>query len=269
MVMFKNSKLHTAITEGNTARMKELLDLGADPNYEDDYGRTFLWFAVNRGNFEAVKLLVESGAKVTTEMKYDGTLLQKAARKGSVDIARYLIEKNPKLLELRDRDGETALHTAAAAGYADFVTFLIEQGLDPNARNFNNRAPLALAQKNNHTDVIEVLKPLAPQRLRLAPVAETPALTEEWRKLPGERIAHVSIEEAIGYRVTEIFNFAAREKTTLYQNLESKSETVETRSFDQMGDKSVLETALAELRKRGGVSEPSSITGFEKKKLAP
>ncbi len=102
-----------------------------------------------------------------------------------------------------------------------------------------------------------------------APMEEVEPLSDAWRKLPGERIAHVAVEEAIGYRITEIFNFSAREKTTLYRNLESNAETVETRGFDAIGDKTPIEQALEELRKRGGISEPSSVTGFEKKKLTP
>lgn len=278
-MMFKKSKLHSAISDGDITRMKEVLAQGVDPDYEDDYGRSFLWFAVNRGNLAAVQTLVEAGAAVTTANKYNGTVLQVAARKGSVEIASYLLDKNPKLLEARDRDGNTALHTAAESGYPDLVAFLIEKGLDANTKNFNNRSPLSLAQKNNHHEVADLLKPYAPARMRLvpapesesgpAPAEEPPALADEWRKLPGERIAHVAVEEAIGYRITEIFNFSAREKTTLYRNLESNAETVETRSFDAMGDKGPIEQALEELRKRGGLSEPSSVTGFEKKKLAP
>ena len=278
-MMFKKSKLHTAITDGDIARMKEVLAQGVDPDHEDDYGRSFLWFAVNRGNLAAVQTLVEAGAAVTVANKYNGTVLQVAARKGSVEIASYLLEKNPKLLEQRDREGNTALHTAAESGYPDLVAFLIEKGLDANAKNFNNRSPLSLAQKNNHHEVADLLKPYAPARMRLvsaldpeapsAPAAEVAPLSDAWRKLPGERIAHVAVEEAIGYRITEIFNFSAREKTTLYRNLESNAETVETRGFDAIGDKAPIEQALEELRKRGGVSEPSSVTGFEKKKLTP
>ncbi|MDI1228890.1 MAG: ankyrin repeat domain-containing protein [bacterium] len=276
-MMFKKSKLSNAISEGDIARMNEVLAQGIDPDYEDDYGRSFLWFAVNRGNLAAVRALVDAGATVTAASKYNGTLLQAAARKGSVEIAAYLLDKNPKLLESRDRDGNTALHTAAETGYPDLVAFLIEKGLDANAKNFNNRSPLSLAQKNNHAEVSDLLKPYTPARMRLMPaldpapvqVEEVAPLSDEWRKLPGERIAHVAVEDAIGYRITEIFNFSAREKTTLYRNLESNAETVETRGFDAIGDKTPIEQALEQLRKRGGISEPSSVTGFEKKKLSP
>ncbi len=273
-MMFKKSKLHNAIMDGNILRMKELLDLGTNPNYADDYGRTFLWFAINRGNLAAVMVLVDNCATVSTETRFRGSLLQTAAEKGSVEIAAYLLSKNPELLQLKDRDGNNALHTAATAGYPDMLAFLIEKGLDPNDKNFNNSTPLALAQKGSHAEAIEVLKPYAPARSRALPALESEAAPAadtdgEWKKLPGERIARVAVEDAIGYRITEIFNFAAREKTTLYRNLESNAETVETRGFDAMGDKTPIEQALAELQKRGGLSDVTSISGFEKKKLAP
>ncbi|TAL28224.1 MAG: hypothetical protein EPN97_15020 [Alphaproteobacteria bacterium] len=273
MVMFKKSKLHTAINDGDSKVVREMLDLGVDPNYTDDYGRSFLYFAVYRGNRDAAELLLQKGAKVELKTRGDGTLLHLAARKGGIEIAGMLLERQPGLLSMKDSDGNTALHAAAEHGYAEMAAFLIEKGGDPNLKNFANRTPLFLAQKNSHDEAADLLRPLT-QSVKVSSQPEpdeTPpaANTSDWKKLPGERIAHIAVEEAIGYRITEIFNFSARERTTLYQNLETKIETAETRAFDQIGDKSALEQALAELQKRGGTADAGSISGLDKKRLAP
>ncbi len=281
MVMFKKSKLRSAIERGDATGVKEMRDLGVNPNYADQYARSFLWYAINHGNRDAVELLIGKGATVDAEIRYDGTLLHMAARKGSVEIATMLLEKTPALLQLKDKTGNTALHEAAAYGYPEFVDFMIRKGLDPNQKNFENRTALSLAQKASQTEVAELLKPYAPVRTpvetALADTEQTPppaalppapAQEDPWKKLPGERIARIAVEEAIGYRITEIFNFSAREKTTLYHNLDTKSETVETRGFSDLGDRSTLETALAELQKRGGRSDVSSISGIDKKKIS-
>ncbi len=181
-MMFKKSKLHNAIMDGNILRMKELLDLGTNPDHADDYGRTFLWFAINRGNLAAVMVLVDNGATVSVETRYRGSLLQTAAEKGSVEIAEYLLSKNPELLNLKDRDGNNALHTAATAGYPDMLAFLIEKGLDPNDKNFSNRTPLAIAQKGGHAEAIEVLKPYTPARSRALPRWRQPPRRHPLRK---------------------------------------------------------------------------------------
>jgi hypothetical protein len=275
MVMFKKNKLFYALNNGDTRTVKEMLDLGVNPNHTDDCGRSFLYWAVYRGNRDAAELLVQKGAAVDSGTRSEGTLLHLAARKGSVEIADMLLRLKPDLLGLKDSDGNTALHVAAENGYAEVAAFLIEKGADTNLKNFANRTPLFFAQKNSHDDVAELLKPLTqsakvPAALEPAPeISPLAAAESSWKKLPGERIAHVAIEDAIGYRITEIFNFSARERTTLYQNLETKIETAETRSFDQIGDKSALEQALTELQKRGGTADAGSISGLDKKRLAP
>lgn len=274
MVMFKKSKLHEAINSGDTPTVKAMLDLGVDPNYTDDYSRSFLYFAVSRGNRDAAELLLQKGAKVELKTRHDGTLLHLAAKKGGIEIAGMLLTRQPELLGMKDSDGNTALHAAAEQGYAEMAAFLLEKGADPNLKNFANRTPLFFAQKNNHDEASDLLRPLT-QAVKVAAQIEPEAAplpaadASDWKKLPGERIAHVAIEEAIGYRITEIFNFSARERTTLYQNLETKIETAETRAFDQIGDKSALEKALAELQKRGGTADAGSISGLDKKRLAP
>ncbi|MEZ0225284.1 MAG: ankyrin repeat domain-containing protein [Alphaproteobacteria bacterium] len=275
MVMFKKSKLHEAINTGDTKVVKDMLDLGVDPNYTDDYGRSFLYFAVSRGNRDAAELLLQNGAKVDLKTRSDGTLLHLAAKKGGIEIAGMLLARQAELIGMKDSDGNTALHAAAEHGYAEMASFLIERGADPNLKNFANRTPLFLAQKVGYVEVSELLKPLTlsakttPQ-IEAAPESPPePAAESPWKKLPGERIAHIAVEETIGYRITEIFNFSARERTTLYQNLDTKIETAETRSFDQIGDKSALEQALTELQKRGGMADAGSISGIDKKRLTP
>ncbi|MEZ0260789.1 MAG: ankyrin repeat domain-containing protein, partial [Alphaproteobacteria bacterium] len=113
MVMFKKSKLHEAINCGDSKVVKDMLDLGVDPNYTDDYGRSFLYFAVLRGNRDAAEILLQKGAKVDLKARHDGTLLHLAAIKGSVEIAGMLLALLPELLTMKDSDGNSALHTAA------------------------------------------------------------------------------------------------------------------------------------------------------------
>lgn len=278
-MMFKNKKLRRAIIGGDTQSVKTLLDAGANPNGTDMDGDSMLWYAVRNGHREAVRLLLDKGAEVTTALDYGSSLLHKAAEKGSVEITAMLLEKCPALLQVTDDVGNTPLHTAALNGYPELAADLVARGVDPRAKNFNNRTAYSLAQKKNHGDVMELLRPLTlpagaqpadPALESVAPdTVEAPETADSaWRKLHGERIARVAVEDAIGYRITEIFNFTAREKTTLYHNLAAKSDTVETRSFDDLGDKAALEEAMRQLQVRGGKPDPDSILGPAKKRLS-
>jgi hypothetical protein len=292
--MFNNTRLYDAIARNDHEAMTRAIAKGADlAGFRDRYGHSFLEHAIDHGNVDAAKLLIAKGAPVSEKSTgYNGTPLHAAARKGSLEITQLLLEKNPELLSAKNASGDTALHAAAERGHTDVVEFLIAKGADPAQKNYNNRAPLFLARENRHEDTVAALRahipapprpaPQAPVGLPQAPAvvqaaalravpAPRPAAPENadktvWKKLPGERIAAVRLEGIIGYRITEIFNFAARERTTLYQNLETKMETVETRGFDQLGDRAALEEALAELRRRGGTSDAGSLTALDKKK---
>lgn len=279
-MLFKNKKLRSAIIGGRTQDVKTLLDAGADPNGTDMDGDSMLWYAVRNGHREAVRMLLEKGARAEASLRYGSTLLHMAAEKGSVEITAMLLEKRPQLLDITDDVGNTPLHIAALNGYPELAADLIARGVDPRAKNYSNRTAYSLAQKKNHGDVMALLRPLTlpagvlpadPALESIAPAAAvgiTETTDSTWKKLQGERIARVAVEDAIGYRITEIFNFTAREKTTLYHNLAAKSDTVETRSFDDLGDKAALQEAMRQLQAQGGKPDPDSILGPAKKRLS-
>lgn len=269
MIFFQAHKLAKAIDHADHARLEELLQKGANTEACEEYGRKPLERAVWRGNAEAVKLLLAHNAQKDMSW-HDGSLLHLAANYGRVEIAEMLLKKWPEMLKDEDHHFNTALHTAAESGYAEMVTFLIDKGIDPATKNMENRTALFLAQKNKHQDVVDILsafqekvpppKPTLPKKLTQA---EEQA-GDGWAKLADDRIAHVAIEKEIGYRVTEIFNFAARERTTLYQNMATKVETAVVRNFDDIAEKSQLEEALAVLQQKGGTATIGGISGLRK-----
>lgn len=267
MILFQASKISNAIHREDHARLEELLKKGANPNATEDMRRCPLELAVHIGNAKAVDLLIAYDA--APDMTWgDGSLLHVAAANGRVDIAQKLIEKWPEMLHKEDHHFNNALHVAAERGYAEMVSFLIDRGLDPHGKNRENRTPLFLAEKAKHQDVIDILTaylasietPKLPLPQKLA-AAQNSAPQDAWRQLDTDKIAHVKTEEALGYRITEIFNFTARERTTLFHNLATRSETAVIRNFDDISEKAPLEEALAELHKRGG---RGSISGIRK-----
>jgi len=160
MVMFKKSKLESAVKSGNLAAARELIELGTELTFTDEYGYTMLHYAVSRGHIQMAQLLIEKGADAEQKLSSEGTLLHVAAQRGSVEVAKLLLEKAPQLLMALDYRGNTPLHAAAEAGQADFAVFLIGLGADVNTRNFDSRTPLFLAQKQEHRDTEALLKPL-------------------------------------------------------------------------------------------------------------
>ena len=86
------------LTDGDRATMNIN---GADVNYCDEYGTTFLIWASTRGYTNDVKSLIDNGADVNA----------------------------------RNNDGQTALIKACFIGHADIVRLLLVNGADVNAKN--------------------------------------------------------------------------------------------------------------------------------------
>jgi ankyrin repeat protein len=272
MVLFQASKIADAINLGNTDRLRELLAKGANPEAHSELSRRPLERAVWCGNKEAVAVLLEYNAKNDTNY-YNGPLLHLAASYGYVEIAQMLIDHWPDILKKEDYRFNTALHVASEAGHVDMVTFLIDRGIDPAIKNLENRTALFMAEKNKHQDVVVILQAyqeqVPPSKLpmpkQLAQASVVAADDREgWHVLADDRIAHVRIEKPLGYKITEIFNFAGRERTTLHQNMATKAETALMHSFDDIAEKTGLEQALLELKKRGGKPDAGSISGLRK-----
>jgi ankyrin repeat protein len=86
-----------------------------------------------------------------------------AMRLHGVIIGRDLPAMLPLLLELGadvravDFHGWTALHVAAAYGYARSARLLLDAGVDPEARTPNGLTPADMAMTNGHHDLSETL----------------------------------------------------------------------------------------------------------------
>jgi hypothetical protein len=117
--------LHSAATDGDADKLKELLDAeGADADEADEEGRTALHFAAGYGELECAKLLLGKGASV----------------------------------DLCDGNKNTALHYAAGYGQAESVKLLLEHGADKGAKNEDGKTPLEVAQLNEHAEVVALLE---------------------------------------------------------------------------------------------------------------
>jgi ankyrin repeat protein len=181
---------------GNPEMIELLLTRGADPNARDEQGHTPLHVCAVMGWLEAARLLLDAGADVSARDAQGWTPLHYAAlasRKGkpfSLDLTRLLLrhgadpgardrdgntplhlgatgktglaaaslllEARPDL-EDRNYEGNTLLHTAAAAGCTAWASLLLEKGADPRARNWRAETPLHFAARNDLCDLAERL----------------------------------------------------------------------------------------------------------------
>src|ERR1019366_421430 len=114
-----DAALGKAAREGDLARLKSLLDSGADPNRRDGNGNSPLLEALAAGQAAAARALVAAGANPNLASSGGRTPLIAAAIGGRVEIARLLIAAGADLniaergagapLEAAEREGDTEI----------------------------------------------------------------------------------------------------------------------------------------------------------------
>jgi ankyrin repeat protein len=80
-----------------------------------------------------------------------------AAAKGDMKKVQAMIQADPKVVNAKDKNGDTPLHLAALHGQDKVVQALLDAGADPNAKNnYGAFGPTELARQlatmNTHTD---------------------------------------------------------------------------------------------------------------------
>ena len=130
--------LMAAAEEGHTDVCTMLLDAGADPNLQDTNGKTALMHLVENGRSKIdTNLMYSTGRNVDEPIFSADTpaaIIRKWAEEGDVAIAEALLAKKADL-EVRDKQGYTALMKAATDSSPGVVQVLAGAGADINAMN--------------------------------------------------------------------------------------------------------------------------------------
>lgn len=87
----------------------------------------------------------------------DETPLQKAAAKGWTNVVTYLLDLGIPPNDTSKSDRGTALHRAARAGNLTLATLLLDRGTDVNARGNSRETPLHCAVRAGHRAMAELL----------------------------------------------------------------------------------------------------------------
>jgi ankyrin repeat protein len=122
--------LHWAAYHGDVSLAQVLLDAGADVAAANRNGSTPLWLAASQGDAPMVEALLAKGADANEQLPLGRRPLMLAARSGSVAAVRALLDKGADPNAHEDARGTTALMQAADQGHADVVAVLIERGAE-------------------------------------------------------------------------------------------------------------------------------------------
>jgi hypothetical protein len=143
-----------AVSRGDAAKVKQLLEKGTSPHQKDGIGQPLLVVAGRRGNLDMVRDLIAHGADLFSECPGGGDALWIASAEGHEQIVAHLLEKakrNPKLASsLR-----TAFSAAVMAGRAEVLKELILAGADVTGKNTLGQHPLLLASMRGNEFIWE------------------------------------------------------------------------------------------------------------------
>lgn len=252
------------------------LNRGVDVNAKDAGGATLLHHAVQDTDYTIhykMADMVHFGADIHARDNDGRTPLHWAAMQGyKTEGVSYLINQNADVNAV-DEQGVTPLHLAAARGDADVIKVLVTAGADMHAVTKNGKTVWDFAVDGGKDYQAQVLKADAAKDLAARQKkAEEKRVVEEvkqaekkqvdpWQLLSPDRVAFSSVDRGIGYKLTEIFNFSARTYTQVTHNLNTKSEAVVMKTFDEFTDKTPLEKAHNALERLGGTAENTLIGG--------
>jgi ankyrin repeat protein len=178
--------VQVAALAGQKDALELLLAKGAQLS-SDIYKMTVLHYASTPA---VAELLLSKGLEIDAKNSYRETPLSKAAERGNADVVEFLISKGADL-KVRPKDGDlTILNFAgnravaevlASSGadingtpsdygrntppiisavwnnHPDVVTFLIEKGANPNAKNYASQTALRLAVEGGHDEIVRIL----------------------------------------------------------------------------------------------------------------
>ena len=161
------------VSRGDAAKVRLLLDRGADANARTQLGRTPLIVAASsNGTVEAVRLLIEAGSDVNAADNGGMTPLMAAARADDISVAKLLVAKGADVNHIAAGIGQsaTALMAAAFNGSTELVRLLLSRGakVDPVSRDyvevvkngrvmFGRNTALHLGAASGNAEVVKLL----------------------------------------------------------------------------------------------------------------
>lgn len=273
-----DAKLAEAVRGGDAGKVLKALEKGGNPNTRTGWdGGNVFSIAITAKNKELVKTLLQWGADPNADLGYGNTTpFMVAVRTGDTDIVAALLDAKADVNVTSDR-GNSALSVAIAAGHSKLAWLLLDRGAEPDVPGDERWTPLFHAARKGDTVTIKKLLDEGARTDRFDEDGRTvldvarandrgaafdmiqahiDTLSPEWRKTAEQEVAHVSIRRALGYRLTEIFNFEIKQRILIAHNYTTGLDAVTRSAFDETADKLALDQAAAKLAEKKPAPQP-------------
>lgn len=143
----------TALKSDDTGAAIALLNRGVDVNTVDSSGNTLLMLAVRENNEQLLEQLILRRARLNVRNRDGDTAVRMAAFGGKLTFVQRLVEAGAEV----NMYGWSPLSYAAFNGHAAIVEYLLKRGAEINATTENGFTALLIAARNGHLSVVDVL----------------------------------------------------------------------------------------------------------------
>ncbi|KAI9080052.1 hypothetical protein K1719_037985 [Acacia pycnantha] len=147
-------RMNCAAYEGDIYFLKRLIESGADPNKTGYDGRSPLFISASEGHVEIVRFLIEHGVIINFTDKFGNSPLFEAIKNGHEEVASLLVEAGATLTV--DHAGNFLCMTVAKKELI-ILRLVLDYGINPNARNYDQRTPLHIAASEGLCKMAELL----------------------------------------------------------------------------------------------------------------
>ena len=156
-----STPLHRAARNDAVLAAKTLLEAGANPSPHEARRSTPLHYAVGHGNVGFVQALLNAGADINARGSGGYTPLHLVALHwSSPEMVETLLAGAPDP-NVRDDNGDTALHIAAGLAHDTVVKALILGGADTELEDALGRTSAELARQQGHPRLAAMIEELA------------------------------------------------------------------------------------------------------------
>ncbi|MBD1378972.1 M48 family metallopeptidase [Metabacillus arenae] len=158
------TSLMTAASEGDIARVEELIESREDINATDENGNTAIVYATgyfieeefSETQAEIVQTLLDNGASLNSHSEEDIPILFMIYQ-NELEMVQTLIEYGANI-QVEDSYGDIPLIAAVYANNAEIVQILLQAGADPKQTNQYGETALDIAEAEKAEEIISLLE---------------------------------------------------------------------------------------------------------------
>ena len=261
----RQQQLNKLLFKPDPEKVRAALAAGAQPDaVKNKDGQSPLYFHASNGHSACLSALLAHGCDIENGNDDTWTPLLIAARAAKHDCVVLLADAGANLNAQPKNGGYGPMHWAAYWGRGNTIEFLLAKGADRNLTDNHMDTAADVADKEKYPRLGDLIRGKTTENV-------APAQTKYgWVLTAPHEIALVREKNAIGYRLTEMFNFKTGLYTQIAANVATGAESQSMRSFEEFPDTTLIREAMEELTKKGGaVDEAMTARLANKPSLSP